>query len=453
MSKLPILQKNAYLSLVLKDNSIWAHLAYTDYNAQREYILSDFTDLNPLKQRLDDEFFTRKFWYEYFDNLEKVFNWDIVDRDTYRLQMYKTFKDEGVGLTGIRVLVDENQKYFNTIFASLREFSKDIAVRIVDDSYIYNLLEGLLGRMEYEDILYLDMDLLDFKIYRAKKIVENRKEKTVITKSKISWGNEYGVVDSVRDSRFKAFLASDFASKDILNYWSNFVINKIFFTEDPNILDILRSYTTIQNYSLYQDNIDKLSGFGTDSTNSLMIISGHIPAILGKQKTLMTVVDGLEIMGELDCIWDLEKKILSYGKSYVFGTNSTDIILQEKKFLVLATKVLIPEVKRLKNQNKVIMSGYAESLSMEKNEFYALSPGFTFIQLPKHEDKLLVELEFKKDIVIPNGVKSKVGFVSIPGKGRYDSILVDGRPRPIVYGPDVYTNRSKLSMWLNDFKA
>ena len=453
MSKLPILQKNAYLSLVVKDNSIWAHLAYTDHNAGREYILSDFTDLNPLKQRLDDEFFTRKFWYEYFDNLEKVFNWDIVDRDTYRLQMYKTFKDEGVGLTGIRVLVDENQKYFNTIFSSLREFSKDIAVRIVDDSYIYNLLEGLLGRMEYDDILYVDMDLLDFKIYRGRKIIENKKEKTIITKSKISWGNEYGVIDSVRDSRFKAFLASDFASKDILNYWSNFVLNKIFFTEDPNILDILRSYTTIQNYSLYQDNTDKLSGFGTDSTNSAMIISGHIPTILGKQKTLMTVVDGLEIMGELDCIWDLEEKILSYGKSYIFGTNSTDIILTRKEIFSPSTKVLIPEVKSLKNQNKVIMSGYTESLSMEKNEFYALSPEFTFIQLPKHEDKLVVEMEFKKDIVIPNGVKSKVGFVSIPGKGDYDSILVDGRPRPIVYGPDVYTNRSKLSMWLNDFKA
>ena len=453
MSKLPILQKNAYLSLVVKDNSIWAHLAYTDHNAQREYILSDFTDLNPLKQRIDDEFFTKKFWYEYFDNLEKVFNWDIVDRDTYRLQMYKTFKDEGVGLTGIRVLVDENQKYFNTIFSSLREFSKDVAVRIIDDSYIYNLLEGLLDRMEYEDILYMDMDLTDFKIYRARKIVENKKEKNIITKSKISWGNEYGVIDSVRDARFKAFLASDFASKDILNYWSNFVLNKIFFTEDPNILDILRSYTTIQNYSLYQDNIDKLSGFGTDSKSNAMIISGHIPAVLGKQKTLMSVVDGLEIMGEIDCMWDLEKKILSYGKSYIFGTNSTDIILTRKEIFAPATKVLIPEVKSVKNQNKVIMSGYTESLSMEKNEFYALSPEFTFVQLPKHQDKLVVEVEFKKEIVIPNGVKNKVGFVSIPGKGRYDSILVDGRPRPIVYGPDVYTNRSKLSMWLNDFKA
>ena len=453
MSKLPILQKNAYLSLVVKNNSIWAHLAYTDHNAGREYILSDFTDLNPLKQRLDDEFFTRKFWYEYFDNLEKVFNWDIVDRDTYRLQMYKTFKDEGVGLTGIRVLVDENQKYFNTIFSSLREFSKDIAVRIVDDSYIYNLLEGLLGRMEYDDILYVDMDLLDFKIYRGRKIIENKKEKTIITKSKISWGNEYGVIDSVRDARFRAFLASDFASKDILNYWSNFVLNKIFFTEDPNILDILRSYTTIQNYSLYQDNINKLSGFGIGSQRNAMIISGHIPTVLGKQKTLMSVIDGLEIMGEIDCIWDLEKKILSYGKSYIFGTNSTDIILTRKEVFAPATKVLIPEVKNVKNQNKVIMSGYTESLSMEKNEFYALSPEFTFVQLPKHQDKLVVEVEFKKDIVIPNGVKSKVGFVSIPGKSRYDSILVDGRPRPIVYGPDVYTNRSKLSVWLNDFKA
>jgi len=314
-------------------------------------------------------------------------------------------------------------------------------------------LEGLLDRMEYENILYMDMDLTDFKIYRARKVVENKKEKNIITKSKISWGNEYGVIDSVRDARFRAFLASDFASKDILNYWSNFVLNKIFFTEDPNILDILRSYTTIQNYSLYQDNINKLSGFGIGSQRNAMIISGHIPTVLGKQKTLMSVIDGLEIMGEIDCIWDLEKKILSYGKSYIFGTNSTDIILTRKEVFAPATKVLIPEVKNVKNQNKVIMSGYTESLSMEKNEFYALSPEFTFVQLPKHQDKLVVEVEFKKDIVIPNGVKSKVGFVSIPGKSRYDSILVDGRPRPIVYGPDVYTNRSKLSVWLNDFKA
>ena len=41
MSKLSMLQQNAYISIVIKDNGIWTHLAYTDFNAEREYILSD----------------------------------------------------------------------------------------------------------------------------------------------------------------------------------------------------------------------------------------------------------------------------------------------------------------------------------------------------------------------------------------------------------------------------
>src|SRR5512133_1412976 len=116
MSTLPMLEKNSYLSLVISDNNIWAHLAYTDHNANREYILSDFTDLNPLKQRLDDDFFTKNFWYEYFDNLEKVFNWNIVDRNGYGIFSFRKFVEEGDGIAGIRILMDENQKYFNKIF-------------------------------------------------------------------------------------------------------------------------------------------------------------------------------------------------------------------------------------------------------------------------------------------------------------------------------------------------
>lgn len=453
MSKLPILQKNAYLSMVIKDNGIWAHLSYTDHNAQREYILSDFTDLNPLKQRLDDEFFTKNFWYEYFDNLEKVFNWDIVNRDKEKLFMFVDFQDEGDGVSGVRVLVDENQKFFDKIFASLRGFSNDIALRIIDDSYIYNLLEGLVERLGYEDLIYADLDLMNFKIYRAMKITEKGKETIQITKSKISWENEFGLIDSIKDSRFKAFLASDFTTPEILNYWSNFVLNRVFQTEDPGILDILRSYTTIQNYSMYKNNTLKLEGFGSLTEDSCIILSGYIPMILGKQKTLMSLIDGLEIMGMFDCIWDFEKKILSYGKSFVYGSSSNDIILTKKELFKSVTKVLIPSVKYGKNPNKVIMSGYSDSLSLGKEEFYALSPQLTYIELPSHEDKLVIETEFKNGAGIKSLKKSSVGFISVPGKKIYESIVVDGRPRPIVYGPDVYSNKNKLSIWINDFKA
>lgn len=445
MSNLPILEKNSYLSLVISDNSIWAHLAYTDHNANREYILSDFTDLNPLKQRLDDEFFTKNFWYEYFDNLEKVFNWNIVDRNAYEIFSFRKFAEEGDGISGIRILMDENQKFFNKIFTSLRAFSNDISLRIMDDTYVRGLLEGLLEKLGYDDLLFLNLDLQDFKIYRAFK--NNETGKVEISRSKISWDNEYGIIDSIKDARFKAFLATDITSKDMLNYWGNFVLNRIILSEDPNILDMLRAYTTAQLHSIYQDNKEKLMGIGING-NTGMIITGSVPLLLGKEKFLLSVIDGFEISGVLDTYFDSEKRLLSFGKSYISGPASTDIVLTRKEIISSATKILVPEIKVSKSNSKVILSGYTDSLEGEKQDIFVLFPEFTFIKLPLHRDNLIIEGEFKNGAYIRNNEKKeRINILSVPDKLRYDSILVDARPKPIVYGPDVYANKLKLQQW------
>jgi len=440
-----MLEKNSYLSLVISDNNIWAHLAYTDHNANREYILSDFTDLNPLKQRLDDDFFTKNFWYEYFDNLEKVFNWNIVDRNGYGIFSFRKFVDEGDGISGIRVLMDENQKYFNKIFSSLREFSNDIALRVIDETYTRGMLEGLSQKLGYDDLLFLNLDLQDFKIYRAFKDQETGKIE--ISKSKIVWNNEYGVIDSIKDARFKAFLASDVTTKDMLNYWSNFVLNRVVFTEDPNILDMLRAYTTAQLHSIYQDNKEKLQAFGTQG-NTGIILTGSVPLLLGKEKLLLSLIDGFEISGIFDAYFDTEKRVLSYGKSYTAGPASTDMVLTRKELLACATKVLVPEIKSARNRNRVVFNGYTDSLEGEKQDIFALSPEFTYLNLPLHRENLIIEGEFKNGAYIRNTQsKDDISFISIPGKLRYDSMVIDARPKPIVYGPDIYSNKLKLQQW------
>ncbi|NLD25110.1 hypothetical protein GX656_00510, partial [Candidatus Dojkabacteria bacterium] len=91
MPKLSILEKNSYINILIKDNGIWVHLAYMDYNANREYILSDYTDLNALKFLLDDNVFTKEFWFDFFSNLEAVFNWNIVDRDNASIFTFRPF--------------------------------------------------------------------------------------------------------------------------------------------------------------------------------------------------------------------------------------------------------------------------------------------------------------------------------------------------------------------------
>jgi hypothetical protein len=450
MSKLPLLEKNAYLSIIIKDNGVWSHLAYTDYNVGREYILSDFTDLSPLRYRLDDEIFTKNFWFEYFDNLESVFDWNLVDRSREAVFTFRRFKNEGDGLTGIRMQIDDNQKFLEKIFHSVRDFSNDVSLRVVDDQYISNLLSSLIDKSEYDDLMYIDMDIMDFSVFRMNKVYDKkeRKEKKVFSQAKINWSNELDVIDSVKDSRLKAFLATDLGTESIYNYWSNFVLNKTFFSEDPNLMDILRAYCTIQSHSIFRDNSEKLEGFGISGKESAIIISGYIPRILGKSKSLLTLIDGLEMSGNFDCYWDLEAKLLSYGKSYIDGTDSTDIILTRKEVFSLLTRVIIPYSKPVKASNKVILSGTTQSLSEGKNEFYAFSSEYSYIELPPHEDKLVIEGEFKNGAyMIPNREKF-FGFISTPDNKKYESILVDGRIRPIVYGPDSYSNKLKLQTWI-----
>ena len=450
MSKLPLLEKNAYLSLVIKDNGIWSHLAYTDHDANREYILSDFTDLTPLRHRLDDELFSKSFWFEYFDSLEKVFSWDLVDRNKLSVFTFRRFKNEGDGLTGIRIQIDDNQKYFEKIFNSVRDFSRDISLRVIDDQYMYNMLDGLVSKSEYDDIMYIDMDLMDFSIFRVNKVYDKRskKERKIFSRSKVGWSNDLALIDSIKDSRFRAFLATDLGQKEVFNYWSNFILNRVFSCEDPNLVDILRAYCTIQNHSIYRDNKEKLDGFGIQSDSSAMILSGYIPRVLSKSKSLLTLIDGLELSGSFDCYWDLDMRLLSFGKSYISGVDSTDIILTRKEMMSLLTRVVIPHSKEIKGPNKVVFSGITESLALGRGEFFVLSPEYSYIELPNHDEKLVIEGEFKNGTyTIPERSKS-LGFVSIPGSKKYESLLIDARPRPIVYGPDSYTNKIKLQSWI-----
>ena len=237
MPKLSILEKNAYINILIKDNGIWGYLAYMDYNANREYILSDYTDINSLRFLLDDNVFTKDFWFEYFDNLENIFNWNIVDKDKSSIFTFRRFKEEGDGISGVRVQIDDNQEFFREIFDSVRDFSNDVSLRVVDDQYMNSILEGILRRMNLDDLMLVDMDLFHFSIFRVKADYEKGKPtgKLSFTKSKLSWKDEISLIDSVKDSRFNAFLATELSSENLFNIWGNFVIDKPLVVQDYSL--------------------------------------------------------------------------------------------------------------------------------------------------------------------------------------------------------------------------
>jgi hypothetical protein len=452
MSKLSVLEKNAYLTIVVKDNAIWSHLAYTDYSAQRQYILSDYTDISHLKRRLDDYIFMEGFWSEYFELLQKNFDWQFIQSLDKNLNRVIDFKDENYGLSGIKVLVDDNQDFLTNIFHSLSQYSHDITVRVMDVPYMRKLIGNFSEKLHYKNMIYIDLDIDSFQIYMVDRGGKTQREDRSVQQYKYEeivqqWSNEVGIIDSIKDKRLRAFLAADLDSQQLQNNWANLVIHPVDVLLDPNMLDILRSFTTVQLLSLLNDNRNKFENIAKGDT--VIILGGKIPRLLGKKTTLLSIIDGLELYGHFDVIWDNECKILSYAISTSQETEAEDIVLGTNAILSGLTKILIPELKTKKASNKVIFSGLLKSQDFNTDKIVVLGDTFEMIDIPNKVHKTVFEGEFENNVYIPSLKDQKLEFISAPMGKKYANILIDSRLRPIVYGTDSYRNKLRINKWLN----
>lgn len=451
MNTLPTFKENAYLTLVIKDNFIYANLAYSNLVAQRTFVLSDSTDLSPLKFRLDDFTFTKYFWYEYFDSLEKVFDWDIVDRTYEGVFKIKEFEHEEVGVSGIKILVDDNQPFFKNIFISLKEFSRDISIKLLDDKYINQLLSGFLDRMGYDEIVWIDLDISHFSVYSAvkenvtsgmfNKVVDR---KTNISSSKIDWSNEIGLIDFIKTSKLQSFLSGECLEEELTNKWGNLIAHSCEFISDPVLHDVLRAFTTLQLLSIKQSNPDKLKGIL--SPTSAVIVTGNIAQLLTKRELLFSVIDGLELEGMFDLFIDNENKLFSYGKSIIDKEKSQDIVILRGDVLPKATKVLIPQVP-LKSKSKVIFAGKVSAQGVEPRDIYAFGSSLQILKIPSIGEKIIIEGDLKNGTVFSHYTFTNIEFMSTKRSFEYEYLVIDGRNRPIVYGPNPQDNRAKFKIW------
>lgn len=451
MNILPTFKENAYLTLVIKDNFVYANLAYSNLIAQRTYILSDRTDLSPLKFRLDDLAFTKEFWYEYFDSLEKVFDWDIVDRAYEGIFKIKEFEHEEVGVSGIKVLIDDNQPFFKNILISLKDFSSDISIKILDDKYISQLMYGFLDRMGYTQVYWVDLDISHFSIYVTKKenisagvFSKEKFPKTDFNTSKINWGNEIGLIDFIKTSKLKSFLTGEVSPEELTNKWGNLIAHSCEYISDPVLHDVLRAFTTLQLLSMKQSNTEKLNG--VLSSETALIVTGNISNLLTRRELLFSLIDGLELEGICDFFIDKENNLFSFGKSMIDKEKSQDILVLRGDVLPKASKILIPEVP-LKSKSKVIFSGRVSAQGVEPRDIYAFGSSLQILKIPDLGENTIIEGELKNGTVFSHYTFTNIEFMSIKRNLEFEYLVIDARCRPIVYGPNPQDNRNKFKIW------
>lgn len=441
--KLPNFYKNAYLAIHLNNQAIYANLAYADYDSGRNYILSDITYLFGAEEKI----LSTEFWKAYFQSLSKKFNWQF-----FREKEILPVIGEGIGVSNIVFHILDSKINKEELLGNIREVSFNINVVVVTGEYIRNLLAGLSRKVEYDDILQINLDPYDFSVTRytsaGVKQLLNRDIRSGgdLYSADIHWDNRANLVANIHNSKLKAFLSIETEVSKINNIWANFVINPTTRTTSVVLEDLIRSYVTVQMLSILNDNGSKFEEIGLKGKSTLVIITGALTRTLKQKKLLIALLDGFEMRGEIDFLFDEYGKTMTFGKTLVTGGESENFVFAVHDLFQDMVKVVVADT-QASQARKVIFSGKLESAELGEKEVYALAPEMTTVQL--ENSKAFITGNFVQKAFWGNQYQAFEVY-SDPKNISYSSFVIDGRHKPVVYGPDVRSNRFKMNSWINE---
>ncbi len=445
MSILPNLEKNAYLVVYIKDFYISTSLIYSDFSISRYYIQESILEHVRVNQLTDFQF-----WKEYFLNLEKHLSWEIIHKGTGNLI---NFGGEGTGLRGIEVVIDN--RYFkdkvSDIVNGIRGYILDTNIRFVDNRYIEEMLAGVSRKLGYEDILFLDMNIKNFNIYRysintSGGVLTHKIQKNEFSQGHIDNQGFNSVVNRIYDSTIKAFVTKPIKGDQVINDWANYVNNYGLFVANSSMQDILRSYILAQILTIRNDNPKKFDEFGTKNRKSLILVSGSLMSNIDYKSLMLSVIDGFELMGDIDIAFDSNQRMVPFANNYINGSIQSSYIVSVEDILSKVMKLIIPTNIKSEKSRKVIMDVDLNSVTLGNQKYFGFTNELTFINLPDQSYSLNAKFLNSTELY----EKDTYEYVTSNKDLRYSQFIFDARVRPIVYGPTDQENLVKISSWINE---
>jgi hypothetical protein len=473
MSKLSLLEKNAYLTIYLNEGVISANLAYSHYEIGRSYVLNDISQYDQNR----DELSTPYFWEQYLDGLEKLWKWGLLtDRganESFRSTV--PFADEGNGVCSINIILWNSFKNLPEIIAAIRSISSRINVELIDHKKTADRVAGAADRFGYSDVLYVDLNPRLFRYSRMQKVSNRNKMVNIKAPSwsnkigKVSWDSIEALIDLFDSSKFKAFLSIE-GREFNRNLWANFVTKPTLKLLEGPVLDLLRSYVTAQLFSSYNDRQELFKDIGISDLGSkdldegstdlsktrLIIVSGLLAKILPVKYLAISLLDGLQLRGGFDLFIDYDDRFVSYGDQYALGINATSYIMTRDELGFNPIRIYCAEVPGSGSENRVVFDGQNiitqenqkdTNMNSQMQAVYALSGQIYSYDIPIAK-KNYVTGKFLKGAYV-DGIGEEIVLTSEKHGLRYKNLMIDARFKPTIYGPNFNVNRSNLNRWLS----
>ena len=450
--------QNAYLSIYISHSFLCANLAYyNDEEKKTEFFKDKSFLLNNLENLSDSELI--EYWLDYFKTLEKKWKWNVLETPKVSkvgvIVDFKKFSSKGEGISGCKISVSKNNVNYKKIFESLHRFSLNIKIVGISKESDRELLEQFATKIEYDDVLLLDLHSRFFKLARVERQEEGKKKdlskihlpKYTYNDVKIRWGEVPELLDLLSAGKYKTFLSKHIPSNLMSNIWGNFLQKPVFRSNSAILHDFIRAYITIQLLSLCSENPRIGKDFGVKPGKILLWITGDLIDIPNFKEMLVAIIDGLQLRGVFDLVLDEDSLIYTFGKAFCLGEKSDEIYLEKENFLPKFTKVLAPDIDMRPDNRKAVFHGTLYGRKDESSEVFAMTSEITEISV-KDPRTMYLEGRFIKNAYIEK-YRKDFEIQCYDNGVEFEQIVLDCRIKPVVYGPNIRANNIKFNMWLS----
>ncbi len=405
------------LKVHIDSDGIYSSLAYTNLANGESYILNDFTALNTDKLLSILEEGSNSFWIAYFRDLGRKFGWQILDNLDANIISMKPLVSEYVGISEYEIAAEER------ISAMLIDFPREY-VKKIDLKSHEGIIRKVTMKLGYREMLYLDVNKHSIKIVRIDgESLENAGQYELRS----------DLDDTVLQIKDGVISRVSYVTNNIdINLWANEI-----YSDNENIVDesVYDAYNAYFLKSLMQFSRKK-DAFAKNS--QAVIITGSATRLLDIKFLSKLIIDGLGFNKDFDLFVDPNKNIINWGYNYFFGSNAKDIIIRSKDIIPPAKKVLIPSVFDRKDIRKVFAK-----YQFDQDYSYVYTPEINIIDIPDYLSKNYVFNIKATD----RGKFQSEKIIFDPLKTVFDSIVVDCRNKPVVYGATSKDNRKRLKLW------
>jgi len=343
---------------------------------------------------------------------EQAFGWKLVN-EVGKFRLPET--GFGDGVSSVRVLQSDLVK------SPLDEVVSEKSVRIQKRNDI-SIGKELLGKIDAfnETVVVLVLDFFSYEIIECTPRVVGKSKRWEYKSSKIQYKTKQEFVDMLATKKFLPFVSEHVPEGQMFNTLLNYTYWRPLTTSSPLVKDLFRALIT----SMLLD----LGKYGQlhERSQGHVFVTGELPLFMHDAPRLqLSVIDGLGLAGQWTVTIDEHAQLIP------FMVDDQDIDVFRELSAENTSLWIVPIAKKSKSIVTVKIK------DVEYRGVYGNL--YTYKHHPEiHEMSVTVD--------------AKESTTKVPAPIAVQSVTIDMRTWPVVYGPNTVANSVKIPQWLDRIK-